>query len=129
MTNSAPVCLVVDDGLHDRTMMCRVLSRQHPPPRVVTASTLAEARARLDADGVSMMFLDNMLPDGTGADFLSEIAANANWRRVPVVMVSDWPSPFMFAKARAARVLAVWSKGDFTPERVRRLVRHRARAS
>ena len=68
-----------------------------------------------------------MLPDGVGADFLAELAVHAHWRQAPVVMVSDWPSPFMFDKARAANVLAVWSKGDFTPERVRRLVKGHAR--
>ena len=122
-----PVCLIVDDAAVDREMMMRTLARQHPVPHVLTASSLAEARQHLARSGISLLFLDNMLPDGVGADFLSELAARSDWRRVPVVMVSDWPSPFMFDKARAANVLAVWSKGDFTPERVRRLVRSHAR--
>lgn len=127
MGSNAPVCLIVDDAVVDREMMVRVLARQHPAPRVLTAASLTEARDHLARGGVSMLFLDNMLPDGVGADFLSELSARADWRRVPVVMVSDWPSPFMFDKARAANVLAVWSKGQFTPERVRRLVRSHAR--
>jgi len=127
MGSSAPVCLIVDDASVDREMMCRILSRQSPAPRVLTATSLTEARRCLAREGVTLLFLDNMLPDGVGADFLSELAARADWRRVPVVLVSDWPSPFMFDKARAANVLAVWSKGDFTAERVRRLVRSHAR--
>lgn len=124
-----PVCLIVDDETVDRVRMRRILATQHPAPVVKTASTLAEARRQLASRSVSLLFLDNMLPDGVGADFLSELADSADWRAVPVVMVSDWPSPFMYAKARAANVLAVWSKGDFTPERVRRLVRTHARPS
>ncbi|MGR3452942.1 response regulator [Pseudooceanicola sp.] len=123
----APVCLIVDDEQVDCMMMRRILTTQHPPPVVRTASTLAEARRHLADEPVSLLFLDNMLPDGVGADFLSELSDRAEWRQVPVVMVSDWPSPFMYAKARAANVLAIWSKEDFTAERVRRLVRNHAR--
>ena len=125
----APVCLVIDDAEVDRTMMRRVLMGLVPAPRILTAASLAEARRMLDRHAVSIVFLDNMLPDGLGADFLREYRANPDWRRAPLVMVSDWPSPFMFAKARAARVLAVWSKEDFTYARVTRVMRDHARAA
>ena len=67
-----PVCLIVDDAAVDREMMMRTLARQHPVPHVLTASSLAEARQHLARSGISLLFLDNMLPDGVGADFLSD---------------------------------------------------------
>ena len=127
MPNSNPVCLVVDDTIMDRRMMSRILEQQYPEPRIVTAATIAEARFALNREDVALLFLDNRLPDGLGADFLAEFSRNAAWRRVPVIMVSDWPSPFMFDKARAANVLAIWSKDDFNYDRVRRIFRTHAR--
>ncbi|MGR3320337.1 MAG: response regulator [Pseudooceanicola sp.] len=127
MRDGVPLCLVVDDSAADRLMMTRVLSRHVPQPRIVTAATLAETRMALAGHEVSILFLDNMLPDGVGADFLSELKTRDGCRDLPVVMVSDWPSPFMRDKARAARVLAVWTKNEFTFERTRRIVKSHAR--
>ncbi|WP_375687260.1 response regulator [Pseudooceanicola sp. LIPI14-2-Ac024] len=127
MDPHGPVCLIVEDTRFDQSMMTRVLAHLHPAPRVIMATTLAEARRHLGGADIDILFLDNMLPDGTGTEFLRELATHPTWARVPVVLVSDWPTPFMFDKARAAHVRAIWSKGDFTGERVRRMVRTHAR--
>ena len=115
-----PTCLVVEDSDLDRRIMRRVLARQGHPLRVLFARTLAEARQLLAQEDIAIVFLDNALPDGNAADHLASIIGGRTGRRVPVVMVSDWPTPFMFAKARAENVVDIWSKRDFTVDRVQR---------
>ncbi|EPX82164.1 response regulator [Salipiger mucosus] len=123
MGTGPSVCLIVEDTETDRAMMRRIFLRQWPKIPLVFATTLSEARRVLGEERVAMIFLDNALPDGRGADFAAELAAAPAYRRLPVVVVSDWPSPFMYAKARAANVIEIWTKSDFTPPSVQRVVR------
>ncbi|MBY6089709.1 response regulator [Pseudooceanicola sp. 502str34] len=115
-------CLIVDDSSLDQQMMHRAMDSADVGVDLLFAGALSEARAVLKAVDVSLMFLDNSMPDGWGADFVCELARDPQLKTVPVIIVSDWPSPFLYAKARAANVREVWSKRDFTPEAIRRVV-------
>lgn len=126
MPDAKSVCLIVDDMDFDRHMMRRVVGKSCPGLRMVVARDLAEARKRLREKQVSILFLDNALPDGRGVDFVSELARDERLRRVPVIIVSDFPSPFMYAKAQAANVREVWSKREFVAPAVRRVVQAHA---
>ncbi|TDX33888.1 response regulator [Rhodovulum visakhapatnamense] len=125
MTQSEPVCLVVEDTAFDRMIMERKLAAYGKSIQVRFAATLAEARRCLDKEPISIIFLDNSLPDGKGANFALELSAHRSWSRIPVVMVSDWPSPFMRAKAKAANVVAIWTKTEFTTLTVAEVLRSR----
>lgn len=81
--------------------------------QVKVAATLQSARLALDAGEVSLILLDNNLPDGVGAEFALELAANPKHSRIPVILVSDWPTPFMWEKAASAGVLYVVNKAEF----------------
>ncbi|WP_418592127.1 response regulator [Ponticoccus sp. (in: a-proteobacteria)] len=120
------VCLIVDDIAFDRRMMRRVVGKSCPGLPMIVAHNLGEARRRLRERTVSILFLDNSLPDGRGVDFVSELAEDRDLRRVPVIIVSDFPSPFMYAKAQAANVREVWSKREFVAPAVQRAVRAHA---
>lgn len=120
------VCLIVDDLEFDRRMMRRVMAQHCPDLPLVVARNLEEARKRLRDQNVTFIFLDNALPDGMGVDFVSEMSADKDLRGVPVVIVSDFPTPFMFAKAKAANVCEVWSKREFIGPAVRRVVQKHA---
>lgn len=122
------VCLIVDDVEFDRRMMRRVMAKYCPEIPLIVARNLGEARARLRSENVSILFLDNALPDGMGVDFLSELSGDKTLKTVPVIMVSDFPSPFMYAKARAANVCEVWSKREFVGSAVQRVVQQHVRA-
>lgn len=106
--------LVIEDSAADREMFRRVL-RQICTDNVQVrfANDLASAREKLDEHRVALIILDNVLPDGRGADFVSELGAHRRWQRIPVLVVSDWPTPFMFDKVRNARAQAILSKEDF----------------
>ncbi|MCA0954159.1 response regulator [Mameliella sediminis] len=120
--------MIVDDLEFDRRMMRRVMAKHCPDVPLAIARNLTEARQRLAAGDVSILFLDNALPDGMGVDFLAEMKDNKALKAVPVVIVSDFPSPFMYAKAQAANVCEVWSKREFVGDAVRRVLRKHLRA-
>ena len=107
------VCLIVEDSVFDSEKMSRVVSKTGNGMPVRVAQTLRSARTMLKEAAPTFILLDNNLPDGKGADFARELAADARLARIPVVLVSDWPSPFMWQKAASAGVSFVLNKQDF----------------
>lgn len=108
-----PTCLIVEDSRFDIEKMQRVLARAHCGLEVTVATTLASARAALTEGQAALILLDNNLPDGLGTNFAMELAEDERLAQIPVIMVSDWPSPFMWEKAAAAGVRYVLSKREF----------------
>lgn len=121
----APVthCLMIEDNSFDQEKIKRVLARSSLAVEMETVTTLAQARQILARGGVDMILLDNNLPDGLGADFALELARNEETSAIPIVMVSDWPSPFMWDKAHMAGVLHVVNKTDFGARYVNSAIR------
>jgi len=126
---SAPpaTCLIVEDSEFDQAMMTRVVGRTQDRMRVEVASTLETARAALAAGRVSLILLDNNLPDGTGANFAIELASDPKHAETPVIMVSDWPTPFMWEKAASAGVLYVVNKSEFGVRYVEQALQNKPR--
>ena len=116
------VFLVVEDSRFDQRRLVRTLRAAGFDLPVVVATTLAQAHAALDAHRVAFVLLDNSLPDGRGVNFALELAADPRFRSIPVVLVTDWPTPFMHDKAQMAHVRAVVTKSDFRPDVARRLI-------
>lgn len=106
-------CLVVEDSLFDRERLRRVLDHSFKEMQTVFAATLQEARTAVQKTPPSLILLDNNLPDGQGANFAVELSQDARYSDIAVVIVSDWPSPFMFHKAEIAGVRHVVSKSEF----------------
>ena len=106
-------CLIVEDSQFDQQMMTRVVARAQGRLKVEVASTLQSAREALAGGEVSLILLDNNLPDGVGANFALELALDPKHAGTPVIMVSDWPTPFMWEKAASAGVLYVVNKAEF----------------
>ena len=106
-------CLVVEDSTFDSARICRIVTRALGPFPIEVCPTLEEARVALTQHQMSLILLDNNLPDGLGANFAIELSRSPQFARIPIVIVSDWPSPFMWEKAEAAGVLHVVSKDDF----------------
>lgn len=46
-----------------------------------------------------MILLDNNLPDGRGAYYVQIFVADPNLASKPVIIISGWPTPFMWDKA------------------------------
>lgn len=106
-------CLVIEDSKFDQKRITRAMHLGCKNISLVFSNTLGEARAKIEKMSFAMILLDNNLPDGMGADFAVELSRHPKHRRTPVVMVSDWPSPFMWDKASKAGVHYVVRKDDF----------------
>lgn len=113
ITRQAERFLIVEDSKFDQERITRVLNRNFRNAEIYYASTLQAARDFLEANTVSMILLDNNLPDGRGANYVLELAQDDELSRIPVIIVSDWPSPFMWHKAKTAGVLFVLKKDEF----------------
>lgn len=111
-------CLIVEDSTFDQRMMVRVLARTERKIGAHIVDTLDDARRVLAHQPVELILLDNNLPDGKGANFALELSKHEDWQDIPVIIVSDWPSPFMFQKAKLAGVACVINKSDFRPETI-----------
>lgn len=116
-------CLIVEDSDFDREKLIRIMKRSHESIKIEVASTLKSARRALERGQMSLILLDNHLPDGLGTDFALELAGTPNLAAIPVIMVSDWPSPFMWEKASTAGVAYVLSKTEFDSRYVHAVLR------
>lgn len=123
-TERVPTCLIIEDSRFDQQRMTRMINKFAEDMQVYVATTLREARRTLAENRVSMILLDNNLPDGLGADFAIELADLKVFSHIPVVMVSDWPSPFMWEKAATAGVLHVVNKAEFGKHYLMDALRH-----
>lgn len=106
-------CLIVEDSTFDSVKLARVMEQSPHNLKVEVAATLRHARGALARGTTKLILLDNNLPDGLGADFALELANDPTLADIPVIMVSDWPSPFMWEKAAKAGVIYVLSKTEF----------------
>jgi response regulator of citrate/malate metabolism len=123
-TQAPPACLIVEDSTFDQVKMTRIIHRNMSDTQIYVATTLREARQTLAKYPVSVILLDNHLPDGLGADFAIELAELKVFSHIAVVMVSDWPTPFMWAKAATAGVLHVVNKSEFGQQYVLDAFKH-----
>lgn len=122
-----PTCLIVEDSAFDQVMMSRVIARSAQRMDVRVAATLQTARQALTDGAVSLILLDNNLPDGIGANFAMELASDPRLSQIPVIMVSDWPTPFMWEKAASAGVLYVVNKSEFGTQYVQQAMQRRTK--
>ena len=110
-------CLVLEDSAHDQEMIRRAMRGARLEAEVDFVSTIALARKALTQGRYSAIVCDNSLPDGSGSEFASELAGQSELSNVPIAIVSGWPSPFMWDKARAAGLCLI----DKTDDPMRKL--------
>ncbi len=118
--------LVVDDDLLDRTTLQRALKRDALKydtiaADIVEVETLADARAALAREEFSCIFLDYLLPDGSGLELLTEVRDNGTQTPV-IVLTGQRDDNTMMALMQAGAVDYV-PKSILSPELVARSVR------
>ncbi len=109
--------LVLEDSRHDQEMIRRAMRGARLDAQIDFVSTIKTAREALSQARYSAILCDNSLPDGSGSEFASELAQQSDLSDVPIVIVSGWPSPFMWDKARAAGLCVI----DKTDDPMRKL--------
>ncbi len=105
-------CLLVEDSEFDQRRIQRVLE-QLGVQRLDIVPDVTTAREYLDTFRPDLILMDNGLPDGSGVDLALELREHPERQNIPVVIISDWPTPFMFDKALMARVRSVLNKDEF----------------
>ncbi len=78
--------LAVDDSADNRDLLSRYLNREGH--EVLTASSGEEALALLTDESVDLVLLDLIMPGMDGGEVLNQIKANAEWRAMPVIVIS-----------------------------------------
>jgi adenylate cyclase len=78
--------LVVDDDPHNRDVLEQELELIGCRP--LSAASGQDALALMREEPVDLVLLDVMMPGMDGFAVLAEIKADAEWRRIPVVMIS-----------------------------------------
>ncbi|MFN3210339.1 MAG: response regulator [Roseovarius sp.] len=112
-------CLVLEDSAHDQELIRRAMRGARLNAEIDFVSTIRTAREALSSGHgrYSAILCDNSLPDGSGSEFAGELAGSPDLADVPIVIVSGWPSPFMWDKARAAGLCVI----DKTDDPMRKL--------
>jgi len=81
--------LVVDDSAAIRKILVRVLSQTDLPwGDIREASDGQEALNALQSFDASLILSDINMPNMDGLQFLTQLRADANWKQVPVIMIS-----------------------------------------
>ena len=117
MPRRLPHCLLVEDSDYDQRRIAHLLARG-TQVELDIATTLAQARLALSRKQFDLLLLNNLLADGLGVDFAAEIRRTPQIPFVPIIMISDFTSPFMYDKAMAAKVSIVVDKDKFQPRHV-----------
>ena len=81
--------LIVDDSAAIRKILQRVLTQTNLPlGKVLEAADGHEALEAMKQQKVGLIFSDINMPKMDGLQLLSELQANAQWKDVPVLMIS-----------------------------------------
>lgn len=112
-------CLIVEDCVRDQQMLTQAVRYAQKDMVVQIVSTIRDARRALLRGPVSLILLENTLPDGRGVELALELSQHARFCSVPMIIATDWPSPFMWHKAKKAGVRHVVDKSEFGPALIR----------
>jgi DNA-binding NarL/FixJ family response regulator len=112
--------LIVEDVVVTSVAIGRSLEMDLPDCIVLRAQSLFEARLLLKTYDIHFFIIDIQLPDGSGIDFLKEIAAKNS--KAAVVIVTATPLPKLREEASAFGVLHFMGKPVDVPL-LRRLAR------
>jgi len=81
--------LIVDDSAAIRKILQRVLTQAELPlGKVIEAADGREAMEALKAQRVGLILSDINMPNMDGLELLGQLKSDAQWRDVPVIMIS-----------------------------------------
>ncbi len=115
-------CLVIEDDPLDQKIMVRLLLSAGPAVEVEIADSISRARERLISGAYDLLLVDHHLPDGFGADFLTECAASGllRWSRVYLFTVMPEHAA-MQLRAPGCKTLLL-DKENLTESAIRQIV-------
>lgn len=112
--------LVVEDDPLTQVQLEAALTRAGC--QVAACASLREARTRLAGPAPELLFLDVLLPDGSGLDLAAWVSAQPTLRHLPILVLSGLPDDDLVGAALAAGATDLLRKPIEAP-----LLVHRAR--
>jgi len=111
--------LVVDDSAAIRKILVRVLAQTDLPiGQIHEAGDGMEALKKLESNSVGLVLADINMPNMDGLQLLNRLQASAEWKHVPVIMITTEGSP-----AKVLEAVQLGAKGyvrkPFTVEQIK----------
>ena len=82
-----PSILYVEDNISNRALVEAIIQRQHDL-RIHCVSTMKDARQFLTQVSPSLLLIDLNLPDGSGENLVTFIKSSADYRDIPIMILS-----------------------------------------
>jgi CheY-like chemotaxis protein len=111
-----PTVLVVEDDLPNRELLVRMLADEG-----WIVNEAENGRAALNSVGTTqpdLIFLDLMMPEMDGFQFLAELRKNEKWRQIPVVVVTAMVLSAEDMERLNANVQQILQKSAYTREQL-----------
>ena len=111
--------LIVDDSAAIRKILQRVLTQAELPlGKVIEAADGLEAMVALKSQKVGLILSDINMPNMDGLELLGQLKSDAQWRDVPVIMISTEGS-----EAKVMEAVQLGARGfvrkPFTAEQIK----------
>ena len=95
-----PIVMVVDDDEFQRKVLMKILSAENY--QVLSAATGTEAMATLRMCHPDLVLMDIQLPDDNGIDITRRMKASAQYREIPVIMMTGHSERLVIVDALGA---------------------------
>jgi signal transduction histidine kinase/CheY-like chemotaxis protein len=109
---SAQPILVVDDDPNIRELLSRLLDQEGW--RVLEAADGKEALDQVDREIPGLIFLDLMMPVMDGFTFIKELRRKANWRKIPIIVITSKDVTHEEMKLLEENVVTILQKEAYT---------------
>lgn len=125
--NSKHSILYVEDNISNRTLVEAIIQRQYDL-RLHCVATIKDAKRYLTENLPSLLLIDLNLPDGSGEILVKYIKANAQYRDIPIMILSADAVPETIERLQTTGVQHYMTKPlDITvfSKKIRELIEHR----
>ena len=113
--------MVADDDANTRDMMCRQLEREGWLAKGVANGK--QALAAMADKPPSLVLLDLMMPEMDGFEFLNRLKSRAEWRSIPVIIVTAKDLNQVDCQRLNGYVKSIYQKGNYERQRLLREVK------
>lgn len=107
--------LVVEDSEADFALLCRMFEK-HSKIKVIRSGSMADGLQILRKNGIDVVLLDYLLPDGTGLDFLSRMEAEG--LDAPVIALTGQGDEMVASRLIKAGAYDYLTKVDISQEKL-----------
>jgi len=113
--------LVVEDDPHQRDLVLRMLEKEGWESQFVVNG--AEALAAVAARQPAIILLDLLMAEMDGFEFLTHLRANADWKLIPVVVITSMDLTSDVRARLQGRVDNIFQKGRYSRDNLIRQIR------